>query len=250
GRAWLAALAVAHLAVGLGGRRLARVSHELQLFALALGIVLADVAFALTAHGWTLALGWSVAGVAFAVLQRRVGVRGRDGAFVQGGLGAHLALALVQALVVAEPVQALGDGAELSAAGAASITMLAAACLTAGRIVDARATTWRAVLDATGVAAVALLAALLLDGSALLLAWLGEGIVLAQIARRHKDRIAAGGALAFMALLALHALAFDAPQSSLASGLTAPRDAVEALGAVALLGLLAAAWLPQLAPQM
>ena len=51
GHAWLAALAAAHLAVGLGAARLRRVSHELALAALALGIVLADIAVASVLDG-------------------------------------------------------------------------------------------------------------------------------------------------------------------------------------------------------
>ncbi|MBS1871445.1 MAG: DUF2339 domain-containing protein [Actinobacteria bacterium] len=245
----LAALAAAHVAVGLVGPRLARVSEQLKLLALSIGIVLADVAFALVLHGWVLALGWAATGVAFAALQRRAGVSGRDGAFVQGGLGGHLALALVQTLLVAHPLAVLRGDATLTAAGAVSVTALAAGCLAAGRLAGRAENTWRIALDATGLAALALLAALTLDGTALVLAWVGEGIVLVRIARRFGDRVAAGGALGFLALASLHALAFEAPPSSLASGLAAPLDALAAVGGVAALALLCSAWLPGLLPE-
>ena len=246
GKAWLAALAAAHVAVGLGGARLARVSDELRLLALALGIVLVDVTFALVADGWVLALGWSAAGVAFAALQRQIRSQGRDAAFVEGGLGGHLALALVQTLLVADPLSVLDGSAALSAAGAASVVALAAACLASGRLLGRRDQVGSAALDAVGLAAVLLLAALTLDGTALVLAWAGEGLVLVRIARRFEDRVAAGGALAVLALLVLHALTQEAPPDSLASGLAAPVDAVVAVGSVAALALLGSVWLPWL----
>jgi uncharacterized membrane protein len=249
GEVWLAALAVAHLAVGLAGPRLARVSHELKLLSLTLGVVLADVAFALVADGWVLAVGWSAAGVAFAALQRRAASQGPDEAFVQGGLGAHLALALVQALVVAEPLSVLDGDASLSAAGAASIGALAAACLAAGRLAADREQGWRVLLDGTGIAAVALLCGLTLDGVALVLAWVAEGVVLVRIARRFDDRVAAGGALGFLVLSALHALTWEAPATALGSGLAEPLEAAAAVGGVAALALLASAWLRVLPQQ-
>jgi uncharacterized membrane protein len=250
GEVWLAVLAATHLAVGLAGPRLTRVSRELQLLSLTIGVVLADVAFALVADGWVLALGWSAVGVSFAALQRHLGSHGRDGAFVQGGLGGHLALALVQALVVSDPVGVLSGNDAVTAAGVASIVALAAACLTAGRLVAQREQVWRVVLDATGMAALALLAALALDGTALVIAWAAEGLVLLRIARRFGDRVAAGGALGFLALLALHALAWEAPPASLASGLASAGDAIVAVGAVGALALLAAAWLPEVPSRM
>ena len=66
GHIWLGALAVAHLAVAVAGERLARVSHELALAATALGIVLADVAFASAFDGLPLVAGWAASGVAMA----------------------------------------------------------------------------------------------------------------------------------------------------------------------------------------
>jgi uncharacterized membrane protein len=250
GHVWLAALALVHVAVGLSGSRLPRVSHELRLLSLTLGIVLADVTFALVADGWVLALGWSAAGVAFAALQRSARSQGRDAAFVQGGLGGHLTLALVQALLVADPLLVLDGSSALSAAGAASVVALAAACLTAGRLVAQRDQAASAVLDAIGLATLALLSALTLDGTALVLAWAGEGVVLVRIARRFEDRVAAGGALAFLALVAVHALTQEAPPSSLASGLTTPWDAAVAVGSAAALALLAGVWLPWLPAQL
>ena len=45
GKAWLVGVAVVHLGVGLAGPRFARISRDLGLLSLAIGAVLADVAF-------------------------------------------------------------------------------------------------------------------------------------------------------------------------------------------------------------
>jgi uncharacterized membrane protein len=237
GKAWLVGLAATHAAVGLAGPRLARVSQDLRLLALALGVVLADVAFALLTHGLVLAVGWTAAGVAFAALLRRVKPAGRDAAFVQGGLGGHLALVLVQAIAVADPLRALDGGEPLSSVGIAAVVALAAGCLTSARLVGEPQLAWSSALDALGLATVALLTALMLDGSRLALAWIGEALALTRIARRFEDRVAAWGALGFLSLAAGHALAFELPPSALADGLADPLAAVQSAGGAAIAAL-------------
>jgi uncharacterized membrane protein len=250
GTAWLVGLAAVHLIVGLAGPRFAGVSHELRLLALTLGVLLADVAFAVLSHGWVQAAGWSAAGIAFAALARAVAPHDRDSAFVQYGLGGHLALSLVQALVVANPLEVLVGTEALSGAGAAAVAILATSCLTAGGLVREREASWRVALHAVGLASVALLSALALDGVALVLAWAGEGLVLAHIARRSDDPVAERGAHGFLALATLHALAFEAPPSALTEGLDAPLDALAAVGAAAALALVVSEWLPGLTPRL
>src|ERR671914_73681 len=71
GKAWLVAVAAAHVAVGLAARRLARVSHDLGLLSLVLGVLLGNVAFGLIADGVVLTAGWSASAVGFAALARR-----------------------------------------------------------------------------------------------------------------------------------------------------------------------------------
>jgi len=63
---WLAGVAAAHLGVGLAARRMPRrVSRELALTALGLGVVLADIAFASLTSGLPLVLGWAAGAVGF-----------------------------------------------------------------------------------------------------------------------------------------------------------------------------------------
>ena len=231
GHAWLAGLALAHFAAAVAGERLTRVSHELALAAAAIGIVLADVAFASVVDGLPLVAGWAFGGVAMAALARAATNR-LDTDFALTGLGAHLGLALSHALIYEAPV----DGAGGPAAGAA-LALVAAGCfvsarLTRGAGVDPRV---RVVLDGTGLIVVAYLAAVMLDGPALTLAWAAEAAVLAELARRHRDPDARAGALAFLGLAAVHAVVVLAPFDALVSGVEDP------LGALALLAVAGAA---------
>src|SRR3954447_22942266 len=102
--AWLVAIAPAHGAVGLTGTRLPRVSRELSLIALGLGIVLSDVAFAAVTSGLPLVLGWAAGAIGFAALgHRRLRLTRADRVFAVAGLGGHLLSALAHALVIDAP---------------------------------------------------------------------------------------------------------------------------------------------------
>ena len=225
--AWLAGLAAAHAAVGLGGARLRRVSHEIRMEALVLGVVLADLAFAAAANGPVLTLGWAASVVAFAALGRAASGRPGDRQLVLLGLGGHVALALGHALLVDAP-----PGAALHGAGAMlSLGLLAAACLTSARLADESA---RRALDVLGLAVAAYLATLALDPTALAVTWAVEAVALAAIARRTRDEIAGWGAAAHLAGGFIVCVAFLAPPTALAHGLVAPLAAATGLGTVGL----------------
>ncbi len=101
---WLVALALAHIGAGIATRR---VSAELGLIALTLGVVLADVAAARLLDGLPLLAGWAASGLVFAALTR--GAKGLDRGFAVAGLGSHLLFALVSAVALAPP-ETLGAG--------------------------------------------------------------------------------------------------------------------------------------------
>jgi uncharacterized membrane protein len=218
GKAWLAALAAVHIAVGLAGPRFAHISRDLGLLALVLGALVANVAFALVADGVVLAVGWTAAGVGFAALLRRVPKDERSELLTAGGLGAHLTLAMLTTLTVDDPIQVLAGDGTLSAAGATSVAVLAAGCLVSARLAEDRSPEWRMVLDTAGMAVVALLTALALDGIALVLAWIAEVGVLTCIAYRVRDQLAGWGALGFLVLASIHTLSVDAPLHMLSEG--------------------------------
>jgi uncharacterized membrane protein len=270
---WLAGLALAHLAVGLVNGK--RVSRELQLASLGIGIVLADVAFAAIADGLPLAIGWTATGAGFAALLARTTrvdgkrlarwITGRtpDAAaanytFASLGLGGHIAVALGHALIVDAPPTAVGETPD-----AAAIVALAA--VAAGALVSARlARPYRLLLDGLGLAVIAYLGAVALEGVALTLFWAGQAAALAAIARRTPDqrataggitfpngaraaiarstdaRLAAAGALTFLAGALVHALATSAPPAALVEGLEHPLAAALALAGVTGAALLTA----------
>ncbi len=212
-QAWVWSLAAAHLAVGLLTRRTQRISAEIRLLALTLGVILADVGFGLTAHGPAQSIGWALGGVAFAGLLRRTRRRA-DQALTGLGLGAHVAFALLNVLVSDVPPAALHGAEGASAGGLLALGALAAACLTSARLAGDGRRGWLMALDALGLALVGYLMAGLLDGPALVLAWTGEAVALAKLARRRGDRVADAAALAFLALAGLHVLSVEAPPAS------------------------------------
>jgi uncharacterized membrane protein len=267
---WLAALAVAHAAVGLAALRSAageegassevaaggaragegrpRISRDLGLLALTLGVLFADVAFALSVDGVLLTLGWTAAGVGFATLLRCSGRDEHARLLTGGGLGMHVALGLGTALTVDDTRAVLAGDETLSIAGLTATAMLAAGCLTSARIVGPARRVWRTLLDATGLLALALLTALALDGEVLALAWVVQALALTAVARRYEDRLAACGALGFLALAAAHALVYEAPPVALVTGLDQPLIAIASLAGLAGVALIAARRLPTLHP--
>jgi uncharacterized membrane protein len=244
GKVWLAGLAAVHVAFGLAAPRLARVSRDLGLLSLVLGVLLANVAFGLIADGVVLTAGWAASSVGFAALARRPGSGPRDAALVQAGLGGHIALALIHTLAVDAPVSELSNAGPLSAAGAAGIVMLAAACLVSGRLAGEDRPEWRAALDGLGLAALAYLTAMALDGPAVALAWTAESAALLALAHGTRDRVAGWAALGFLTLAGGHVLAFEVPPESLTGGVADPVPSLAALGAVAAAAIAAARVLP------
>jgi uncharacterized membrane protein len=228
---WLAAVAAAHLVVGLV--RIPRVSRELSLVALGLGVILADIAFAALTSGLPLTLGWAASAVGFGWLLRRAKTD-TDRALAMAGLGGHLASALMHALVVDVPGQSLGGG-DAGLAAVVAIAAIGVSAAVSGRL----AVRFRIPLDALALAALAYASALTLDGVALTVALAGQAAGLAALARRDPDPVATYGAAAFVLLAVTHVLGVVAPLDALQTGLAQPSDAIAALVAVAAAAALA-----------
>ncbi|HEV3379333.1 MAG TPA: DUF2339 domain-containing protein [Thermoleophilaceae bacterium] len=250
---WLAGVAAMHVALGLTAPRVARVSHDLGLLSLVIGVILANVAFGLLADGVVLTAGWAASAVGFAALARRsdgrlrgaaLGHSTRDAALVQAGLGGHVALALLHTLTVDAPVSEIAEGAPLSAAGAASIVVLAAACLISGRLAGRELVAWRVVLDALGLAALAYLTGLSLEGPALAFAWTAESAALLALAHRIRDHVAGWACLGFLSLAAVCVAAVVVPPDSLGVGAIPSLPSLGTLGAFAAAALAAGRLLP------
>ena len=95
--AWLGALAAAHLLGGLAVRRTRRVSRELALAGLALGVVLADVALTQAVGELGLVASWAAGAAGFALLARLARHRA-DETVALAGLAGHLLLAITTAM--------------------------------------------------------------------------------------------------------------------------------------------------------
>jgi Predicted membrane protein (DUF2339) len=230
---WLAGLAVAHAAAGLGGGRTARVSRELSLVALTLAVMLADVAFAALAGGVALPVGYALGAIGFVALARALPDRLADRFLVRAGLGGHVLLAAGHALVLDAPANALFDGKLDTGAAVLALASVAAASF-AGARSPALPREMRGALDGLALAAIAWLGALTLPAAALAIAWAGEAAALAAVARRTRDGVAAGGAWAHLAGAAAIVLIDLAPPTALYDGLHAPLEAAGALAALTL----------------
>ncbi|CAA9479191.1 MAG: hypothetical protein AVDCRST_MAG85-553 [uncultured Solirubrobacteraceae bacterium] len=233
---WIAALGLVLVALGLALVRDERGSRAVGLLACALGTVLLDIAIGQVLNGLVLAFAWAAIAAAFAPLLARVRPGGLTEGAVGAGLGAHLSLALGHALTVEAPPEAVASAGTASLEATAAIAALAAVCFVSGRVLADRSP-WRIGLDTLGLAAVAYLAAMNLDGAALAAAFAAGAILLAEVARRTGDRVAPVAAGAFTALALGHALVFEARPDALVDG---SPDLIAA--AIALIAGALAAW--------
>jgi uncharacterized membrane protein len=241
GRVWIGGLALSHLAVGLATRA-TRVNRDIRLLALVLGVVLADIAAGLVLHGPVLALAWAATTAGFGFLARRVLAgagedrAGRDATLLGLGLGGHLLLTCVQALVQAPP-DALASDHAIAVGGYAAIAATACAAFVAGRFVDDLRRDWSIALDVVAMTGAAYLTAVALDGPLLAAAYAAEAVALATIGGREHDEVATWGAGAFIGLALGYGLLVVAPVDALVAGLDDVPGTALALGAAALAAL-------------
>jgi uncharacterized membrane protein len=227
---WLATLATGHVAAGVAALRSKRISHDLGLLCLTLAVVLADVAFALSVGGTLRTVGFAAGGVAFALGARRLRASG-DAVMAELGLGGHIAISAMQALHDIDSSQLLAPGAAGSAI--AGLVAVAAGCLVSARVAEEGRTGLRTALDATGLAALAGIALLALEGPMLTIAWATQAVALARIGSRRDDPVARAACFVHLAAAALFALVDQAPPDGLIEGATDLGPAVLGLGAVA-----------------
>jgi uncharacterized membrane protein len=235
---WLVALSAVHLAVGLATRS-TRVSRDLRLLSLTLGVILADVAAGTILDGPALAGAWAVTTAGFALLARGVVTRHEgehDELLVGLGLGGHLLLSAAQAITQASP-EAVAAGDPIAFGGQVAIAATAAAAFVAGRLAGDIRPRWRAALDGVAMAGVAYLSVVTLNGAGLAAALAAQALALGTIAARGRDDVAACGACGFLALALAHALVYEAPPTALVEGLASIPAAALALAAAAIVAL-------------
>ena len=146
-----------------------------------------------------------------------------------GTLAGQLTLAIAHTLLFDAPVDALSEGGSVSFAPLVAIAVSAFAC---ARLTREREGLWGIVADATVIVTLAYTTALALDGPALVLAWVVQGVALLPIARRTGDDVAVSGVFVFLGLALAHTLAYEARPDALAYGVESLTGAALALGAV------------------
>jgi uncharacterized membrane protein len=218
---WLAFLAFAHLTAGFAAQRSHRITSDLALTCFTLAVLLADVAFALTVEGPMRAVGFAAGGVVMALLARRN--RGADGVLAQYGLGGHIAVSALQAL---HDVSMSRAGELSTEAAVIALVAVAVGCLLSARLSADGHMVWRYALDATGLAALAGVAMMTLDGAALAIAFSAQAVALAKIGARRDDELAQAGSILHLILAGGYALVWLVP----------PTGVAEHLGAAALGG--------------
>lgn len=250
-KACLVVLAIVHLAVGTSMRLEPRISRDLSVVSLAIGLVLVDVAWAAVVDGPGVAVGWALSAAGLALLASRDSLRRveRDAALV--GLGGQITVALGHVLTRHVPPAAIETAPSVD--GVVALASLAAASLVCGALTDPARREIRALLDGLGLASVAYLSAVVLDGAVLAATFAGEAVLLSHVARARRDSSAQVGAFAFLGMAALHALAFEAPGGAFLYGAESVAALGLAFGAVTLATLrvaatldLPAGWKPRL----
>ena len=229
-----AAISLAGVAAGcLVSARLAEAGRpQLRVCLDVVGLAVAAYLTALVLDGAMLTLAWALE----AVMLAKLGSRSGDD-LAGWAARAHVALAATQAVAVVAPFSAIvtgPDGMLPAIAALAGVAACAAACAVLTRRDELEV---RGALEVAAMAAAAYLAAVTLDGAALVVALSVGAAVLAEVSRRFGGELTAPGALAWLGGALAHALIFEAPPAALVAGVDAPAGAAVALGAVALAAL-------------
>jgi len=217
--AWVIGTAVVHVLLGSATMR-GRISREIALLLLAVGIGLSAIGLALAFDGPALVAAWSVEAVLLAWLARRIGQQ--RGYLAAGGF---LLGALMHTVAFDAPPEALVEDPDGTAVVAVLLVTVAAAIGSWLARGDRREAV--TIGEAVALAGLAYLPPVALEGTPVVLAWSALAVVLALAGARGVTENAAMAAPAFVALAVLHVLGVEAPPIAL-------REGVDDLGAAAL----------------
>jgi uncharacterized membrane protein len=238
GTIWVIGTAVVHVAIGAATLR-GRISREVALLALAIGIGLSAIGAALALDGPALVAAWSVESVLLAWLARRTGEQ-RGYLLSLGFLAAAGAHTL---LFNARPDKLFE---EPEATAIVAVLLVTVAALITSRLFAGAWESAQAITQAVAVAGLAYLPPIALEGVLVVAAWVALAIVLTLL----RDRLGGLGDAApiYLGLAAAHTLAVEAPPAGLREGVddllaAALAIALTAAGAAALLRL--RDWRPQ-----
>jgi Predicted membrane protein (DUF2339) len=229
-------VALVHVLLGAATFK-GRVSREVALLLLAVGIGLSAVGAALALDGPALVAAWSVEAVLLAWLAARLG-RARGYIAAAG----FLAGAGLHTLAFDAPPDRLSEPATLTAVVAVALVTAAAAAISR---LSTRSWPWyRDGAEAIALAGLAYLAPVALDGVWVVAAWVLLAVTVAFLERALLGVIGAAS-VPYIALAAAHTLAIEAPPESLRDGVGDLGSALLAVGLTTLGALVCALVSPE-----
>lgn len=217
GTIWVIAAALAHVMIGAATLR-GRISREIALLALAIGVGLSAIGAALALDGPALVAAWSVEAVLLTWLARRTSE-------ARGYLAAagFLLAATVHTLAFDAPPRELFDDADLTSTVA--VVLVTAAALIASRLYAGPWPEGPLVGEVLGGLGLAYLAPTAFEGVPVVAAWVTVGLAVTALAAR-LGWLGQAGPI-YVGLAAAHTVVVEAPPSGL-------RDGVDDLGPAAL----------------
>ena len=230
--AWVIGVAVVHVALGTATLR-GRVSKEIALLFLALGIGLSAIGAALALDGPALVAAWSVEAVLLAWLARTM-----DRARGYLAAAGFLAAAALHTLAFDAPPDQLTEHATASAIVAVVLVIAAAAIVS--RLYAGPWAEFGDAMDVLAIAGLAYLAPVAFEGVPVVAAWAVLAVVLAALSERGLVGLGGVAPLPFVALAALHTLAIEAPPYALRDGVDDLASAVLAIALTTAAALVAA----------
>ena len=217
---WVIGVALVHVVLGaatLGGR----ISREVSLLLLAVGIGLSAIGAALALDGPALVAAWSVEAVLLAWLARRME---RDRGYV-AAVG-FLAAASVHVLAFDARPDQLVESPEWSAVVA--LVLVSAAAAIVSRLYRGAWAEFTDALDLVALAGLAYLVPIALEGVPVVVAWAALAVALAFLTKRGLVELGGIAPALFVGLAAAHTLLVEAPPP------LALRDGVDGLGSALL----------------
>lgn len=221
---WIIGVAIVHVAIGAGVFG-GRISREVALLELAVGIGLSAIGLAMALEGPALVAAWSAEAVLLAWIARRTGIE-------RGYLAAtgFLTAAIMHTLAFDAPVDALGGVATGGAITAIVLVTVAAGLMS--RIYGGSVDHAREALEVIALAGLAYLVPAITDDVWVPVVWSLLAVCGAEAARRELLLTGPVAGLGYLLLAGAHTMALDAPPSALIDGIERIGDAVLALTAL------------------
>jgi uncharacterized membrane protein len=227
---WISSMAAIHLGAGLAALVTKRVAREIGVLAVALGVLLADLALGLIVNGPALAAAWAGGALVFALMGREE-VGGID--LRRIALVWQLVLASVHVFVLDASPETLVLGTDHMVGGILVLAGVAAAFIGCARLLPDSEHHLMNALDAGGLTILAYLAVFALSGVVLVATLAGAALMLA-LAGGKINKHAPYGVTALIGVALGHVFAIEAEPESLVYGVDNIRNAMLAIGVLAI----------------